>query len=349
MRLQRSSFSIPLKFFVCLAACALLFAGCSALSSDTKIGEGVVNTNTLKLRSSTAEVALDIAQLKKGDRLDILEQMEIRTPTRIVEWDKVRTKTADAKTGWVEARYIVGQSIITKTEQLYQNSKSVSSQGRGRLKVQTKLRVEPAGDVATYLSKGTVVEIIGKARTTFKPEKQQSGDDTDEDEEEPETKTVLWCEVRLPDTDVIRAGWVGAQQVDLDVPDDIVYLEGEGRRFTGWVVFDQTRDKKGNLHDNYIGLMKSLDTEGPIDFTRIWVLTYSPDDGRYFGSFIKDGFRGVLPITLSGSGSRREFSFNQLDGEGKTVKTDFELVRSDASHVRVTQLTTNVNTKRRGR
>ena len=57
--------------------------------------------------------------------------------------------------------------------------------------------------------------------------------------------------------------------------------KGTGRRFTGWVVFDQTKTKKGEPKDNYIALMKNLSTEGPIDFTRLWILIYSPAQGRY--------------------------------------------------------------------
>lgn len=327
-----------------VALASVLLAGCGLLSSDSKIDEGIVNAAKLKIRSSTALAALDLAEVKRGDRLEILEQAQVKTPTRTNEWYKVRTKTKDATEGWVEARYVINKSIVDKTLELYEKSKGIASQGTGRLKVQTKLRVEAGGDVITYLSRGMMVDIVGKARTTFKPEKQQDADES-EDSEEPETRTVLWYQIRLPESEVLRAGWVGAQQVQLDTPDEILYLEGDGRRFTGWVVFDQTRTKKGESKDNYIAMMKNLSTEGPIDFTRLWILIYSPAQGRYIsapidGSTVQDGLRGLLPVTVHPD--NRGFTIHELDENGNAVAAEYEAIRTDASHLRVRRLSPKI-------
>ena len=324
---------------VCMAAASALFAGCSFISGDAKIDEGIVIAPKLKIRSSTAMVALDIAEVKRGDKLEILEQAQVKTPTRTDEWYKVRLKDNDDVIGWVEARYIVNKPVVDKIEQLYESGKATPSQGKGRLKVQTKLRIEPGGDVVTNLSRGSLVEIVGKARTTIKPEKQQDADDTDETTEEPEARTVLWYQVRLPDSDVLRAGWVGAQQVQLDVPDEILHLEGDGRRFTGWVVFDQTKDRKGELKENYIGLMKSFSTEGPVDFTRIWVLIYSPAEGRYINGFLQDGLRGTLPVTLGTSSGGRGFTIHELDDNGNSVPAEYSLNRVSVTRVEIKRIT----------
>ncbi|HKF57197.1 MAG TPA: SH3 domain-containing protein [Blastocatellia bacterium] len=315
----------------------VVLTACSILSGDPKIGEGIVIAPKLKIRSTTAQVALDLAEVKRGDKLEILDHAEIKTPTQIDEWYKVRTKAADGVVGWVQARDMVNQAVVDKTEVLFQKSKELPAQGKGRLKVRTKLRVDPGGDVATFLSRNTQVEIVGKQRTTIKPEKQAS-EDTDEAAEEPEARTILWYEIRLPEAEILKAGWVGAQQVDLDVPEEIMYLEGEGRRFTGWVVFDQSHDKAGRIKNNYIGLMKSLGTEGPIDFTRLWVLSYSPAEGHYNGSYIEDGLKGVLPVTLETASGHKGFTIHELDDSGKVVPVEYQLLRIDANHVRVSRL-----------
>lgn len=317
-----------------IALAGLCLAGCGMLGGDQQIDEGVVIAPKLKIKSSTAMVALDLAELKRGDRLEILEQTEVKTPTRTDEWYKVRTKAKDPIIGWVEARYVINKAVVDKIDDLYEKSKQTPSQGIGRLKVQTKLRIEPGGDVATHLSRGTYVDIVGKARTIVKPEKQQTSEGNDEPAEEPEARTVLWYQIRLGDSDVLRAGWVGAQQVQLDVPDEILHLEGEGRRFTGWIVFDQTRTKKGEPRNTYIGLMKSLSTEGPIDFTRIWVLNYAPDEGRYIGSYIEDKLRGMLPVTISPRG----FTIHELDENDKPVPVQYEAIRRDPAHLVVHRL-----------
>jgi hypothetical protein len=326
-----------------VAIAALFIGGCSLLPSESKIDEGIVIAPTLKIRSSTALAALDIAEVKRGDRLDILDQAQVKTPTRTAEWYKVRTKTKDATEGWVESRFVINKSVVDKTTDLYEKSKAIISQGTGRLKVQTKLRAEPGGDVITYLSRGTMVDIVGKTRTIVKPEKQQEADDSD-DSDEPETRTVIWYQVRLPETEVLRAGWVGAQQVQLDTPDEILYLEGEGRRFTGWVVFDQTKTKKGEVKNNYVALMKNLAAEGPIDFTRLWVLIYAPDQGRYTGAYIEDGLHGVLPVAVHPD--HRGFTIHELDENGKSVAVEYEAIRTDASHLRVHRLSPKFSYKR---
>ena len=335
-----------------LVLSALLLSGCGLISGDPKIDEGVVIAPKLKIRSTTAPAALDLAEVKRGDRLDILEQAQFKTPTRTVEWYKVRTKDKSAVEGWVETRYVINKSVVDKMNALFEKSQALPSQGTGHLKVQTRLRQEADGDVVTYLSRGTPVEIVGKARTTYKPDKQTDDDNADDTDEDTETRTVLWYQVRLPESEVLRAGWIGAQQVQLDVPDEILHLEGEGRRFTGWVVLDQTKDKKGTLHNNYVGLMKSLSTEGPIDFTRVWVLYYSPDSGRYNGAFIKDGYRGVLPVTLGIGGGRKGFTIRTLDEAGKPVPVEFETSHDSSGRLSVRQLTAEPARKpgaRRGR
>jgi hypothetical protein len=336
-----------------LAALVILFScsvagGCSVLSGESQIDEGIVIAPRLKIRSSTAMVALDLAEVRRGDRLEILDQAEVKTPTRTEEWYKVRTKGKDSVTGWVEARAVINKAVASKIDELYESSKTIPSQGTGRLKVQTRLRIEPGGDVATLLSRGTSVEIVGKARTIFKPERQQSPEDTDVTTEEPEARTVLWYQVRLSDAEVLRAGWVGAQQVQLDVPDEILHLEGEGRRFTGWIVLDQTRDREGKMRNNYIGLMKSLSTEGPIDFTRIWLLDFSPTSRRYYGPYIEDGLRGLLPITLETSSGSKGFTFYELDENEKPVKVEYEAQRRDG-RLYIKRLSPKIQRKPRSR
>ncbi|MFY9611750.1 MAG: SH3 domain-containing protein, partial [Blastocatellia bacterium] len=93
--------------FIFVVALGCLAAGCKLLSGETKIDEGIVIAQKLTIRSTTAPAALPLAEVKRGDRLDILEQAEFKTPTRTNEWYRVRTKTRDATEGWVEARSVI--------------------------------------------------------------------------------------------------------------------------------------------------------------------------------------------------------------------------------------------------
>ena len=95
--MQKATTSIKRVTVCCAVALAsVLVAACGLLPSDSKIDEGIVNAPKLKIRSSTALAALDLAEVKRGDRLEILEQAQVKTPTRTNEWYQVRTKTKEA-------------------------------------------------------------------------------------------------------------------------------------------------------------------------------------------------------------------------------------------------------------
>src|ERR1043165_8340550 len=166
-----------------LVLSSLLLAGCGLISGDTKIDEGVVVAPKRKIRSTTAPAALDRAEGKRGDRLDILEQAQFKTPTRVVEWYKVRTKDKAAVEGWVETRYVINKAVVDKVNTLFEKSKELPSQGAGHLKVQTKLRLEAGGHVPPYLGRGPAVEVVGKARTTVKADKPADTDETDDSDD----------------------------------------------------------------------------------------------------------------------------------------------------------------------
>ena len=340
--LSRTKSLLPALLF--LVASSVIFSGCSVIG-DVKIDEGVVIVPKATLKSSTAKVSLTIKELKRGDRLDILDQAEVRTPTQIEEWYKVRASSG-GETGWLEARYVVNKGTVDKTNAVFEKTKDLPSQGQGKLKVRAKLRADAGGEVVTYLNKGLVVDIVGKARTTFKPEKSDNDSDSSDDND---AKTVLWYEVRLPESEVLRGGWVGAQQVDLDVPDEILHLEGDGRRFTGWVVYDQSRTRKGEVRNNYIGLMKSVDEEAPVDFTRLWFLNYSPESNRYVSGGVVDGLRGMLPVTLGTQQGGKGFTFYELDASGKPVPVSFAVNRSSADRVNINRQSPQVSKPPKGK
>ena len=88
---------------------------------------------------------------------------------------------------------------------------------------------------------------------------------------------------------------------------------------------------------------------GPIDFTRVWVLSYSADSGRYNGAFIKDGYRGVLPVTLGINGGRKGFTIRTLDEAGKPVPIEFETSRDSSGRLIVRQITTEPAARKGGK
>jgi len=60
-------------------ALALLLAGCSTFAS--RGSSGVVVSQIAQIRSSTAVVAADLQEVRRGDVLDIVDSLEVQDPT----------------------------------------------------------------------------------------------------------------------------------------------------------------------------------------------------------------------------------------------------------------------------
>jgi hypothetical protein len=84
--------------------------------------------------------------------------------------------------------------------------------------------------------------------------------------------------------------------------------------------------------------MKSLTSEQPVDFTRIWILIYDPGSGRYIGAYIEDSLRGMLPVTLGTSRGSKGFTIQELDENGKLVTVEYDAAREGASRLVVRRL-----------
>src|SRR6185503_12130403 len=94
------------------------------------------------------------------------------------------------------------------------------------------------------------------------------------------------------------------------------------------------------------GLMKSVTTEGPIDFTRLWFLNYSPDSGRYVNGGLDDGLRGVLPVTLGTAAGGKGFTIHELDENGKSVAISYDVIRSSPDKVNIKRLSPKTQIKK---
>src|SRR5205085_12028338 len=86
--------------FICFT-----FAGCSTYNNLTGI-VGMTDTCTViarraQIRSSFAVVAADLLEVKRGQTLEVLEEMEFEK----VLWYRVRASDEDQTEGWIEATH----------------------------------------------------------------------------------------------------------------------------------------------------------------------------------------------------------------------------------------------------
>ena len=355
-----ASTAAPPRALALVLTCLLLTAsGC--LFSNTEEGEkGIVRSEVAEVYSSTAMVALKVATLKRGDEVRILKEESVTGPTYTVDWINIRLNDDEGTNGWVEARHVVSEEVVARSKEIAGTSEELPAFAMGRLKVNQKLRLEPGRDarVATVLLRGTTFEVIGKELKSFTPEKsKKEGEDVAveepaaEPEEEEEQKTDTWYQVRLGDDSIIKGGWILAQSIGIEAPDEILHLEGDGRRFVAWQKIDSVSDAKLKQdRNNYVTMMRRGGLPDSVDFERIYFLLWDVDSHTYYAPYVESDLRGVFPVRQRQEGGRKIVVVHVLNSANQPVPVEFEVVQGDRGRRIVRRITPPVQGERlRGR
>jgi hypothetical protein len=363
-----SKFLLPL-----LLSAALCAAGCSAIASHNSTG--VVVARTAQVRSSTAVVAADLLEVRRGDTVDILDTVDIPDPndnTKKERWFRVRARDEDKIEGWIEARNIMPETVLEKANKLADDDKSTQPQATGQLHAGSNLRLTPDRstneNIMMRLDSGSSFEIIGWKRvplfkgaesnesdTAPKPGTATSGknknDQDDEANPEDQETTELWYKVRLsPSISPAPEGWIFGKQVELMVPSDIIYYR-TGREFVAWRRLDedttdesQTKTKdvaKDTRPGSWVILEKSNPKDEPHkldepDFDRIYVLGYEKHDQDHYTAYRSQDVEGYLPLRVEGKGANKTFTVRIKDNSGQMKDVTFTLNRDDHGVMRIT-------------
>ncbi len=125
----------------------LTASGCGVVNSAVEnvgglVGEnetGTVIANRAQIRSSYAVVAADLLEVKRGDKLDVLDEVDFEK----VHWYRVRANDDDKTEGWIEAQNMITSELLDKTKKLAEEDKDLLPQARGQLRAATNLRLTP--------------------------------------------------------------------------------------------------------------------------------------------------------------------------------------------------------------
>src|SRR3954454_23741922 len=107
-----------------LLAAASFAAGCTAIAGHTSTG--VVVSRSAQIRSSTAVVAADLLEVNRGDPVEILDTLDVPDPTdnsKKERWYRVRGQDKENTEGWIEARNIMPDDVLTKSRKLSDEDK----------------------------------------------------------------------------------------------------------------------------------------------------------------------------------------------------------------------------------
>lgn len=338
MKLSRLCGSVGLRV-IWLVATLMLAASCSKVPLLNE--SAYVVPEKLKLRSSTAQAARVIGELKSGDRVTISERGKSEDGT---PWAKV--SGPDSQSGWAEARYFVKEETVSQSRKMADEIREIQTQAVGKSKATLKLRLTPdrTGDdnVAATLPSGTVLEIVArdrKPRPASVDAKSESGQtqSANDSDAKTEVKYDNWLQVRLKDYAVLPAGWIYGGSVELDIPGEIVYFASTGRRITGWQKLGTANGEDNRSGDHYLVLeRKMFDADDRVDFDRVKVLAYDPSTRNYTTPFRED-ILGRFPIVLKMDGQQGTFRFNAIGKNDEKQTLEYAVEILSGGKIKVTK------------
>ena len=297
---------------------------------------GTVIAKKAQIRTSYAVVASDLLEVKRGDQLDILDQVEFEK----VVWYRVRARDEDQTEGWIEAQNLILGDQLDKSKKLAEEDREAQPQANGLLRAKSNLRLTPEqkpDNILFKLDNGSTFEIMSwkfvpKAQVDTEDDtKTASGGRTRNAEleaakeanegEKMEEKYDIWYKVRLdPSVSPAPAGWLFGRQVELQVPNDILFYQQNNKKFVTWQRIDaidtSLKDEaKTAKPSSWIILtrtneVKAINGEEP-DFDGVLLLGYDKYDQSHYRIYPLVGeVWGKLPLKVEGTSDNRSFTLN---------------------------------------
>jgi hypothetical protein len=351
---------------VMLPGCGLLDQAVSGVSSVVGLTDtATVIAKTAQIRTSYAVVAADLLEVKRGERLDVLDQVEFEK----VLWYRVRARDESKTEGWIEAQNVITSEVLERSRKLAEDFKDQSAQAAGQLRAASNLRLAPdmsAENILFKLANGSTFEImdwkfvpkqeVADVDDAAKGEQKQAKRTLNEEIEaakeagEPEKldeKYDIWYRVKLdPSVSPAPAGWLFGRQVELQVPSDLVFYQHNNKKFVTWQRLDTdltsrtVSTDKMSTPGNWVVLsrsnqVKAIDGVEP-EFDGILVLAFDKYDQSYYTVWRSSGdVWGRLPLKVEGQGDNKTFIIQLRHPEGRMDEKRF-VVFKDKSRVKVT-------------
>lgn len=367
---------MKIKVLILISIIAILFAqsGCSLLDTTVNGVSGVfglsdtatVIAKKAQIRTSYAVVAADLLEVKLGDRLDVIDQMEFEK----VLWYRVRAHDEANTEGWIEAQNVITGKVLEKSVGLAEEFRNLSPQAAGQLRAASNLRLASdmnPENVLFKLANGSTFEIMD---WKFVPKVQDAADVDDakkgeqkqvkktkneeieaakeaDEPEKIEEKYDIWYLVRLDKSvSPAPAGWLFGRQVELQVPSDIVFFQQNNKKFVTWQRFDTDAANKVNSGEKVTApgdwiilsrtnAVKAIDGVEP-DFDGILILAFDKYRQEYYTAWRTTGeVWGLLPLKLEGTGDSKSFTIQVRRPEGGMEEKRF-VITKDKVRVRIT-------------
>lgn len=354
---------------VLLIFAALAQVGCSLLDASLlgPTDTATVIAKTAQIRTSYAVVAADLLEVKRNDRLDVIDQVEFEK----VPWYRVRAHDDAQTEGWIEAQNVITSDTLAKSKKLAEEFQNRSAQAAGIIRSASNLRGAPdmsPENVFFKLANGSTFEIMawkfvpkqevpdvddapkGQQKTGKRSKNEEIEAAKEGEPEKIDDKYDIWYQVRLdPSISAAPAGWIFGRQVELQVPTDIVFFQANNRKFVVWQRLDADSANKVGIGDKSLtpgswvvlsrnNFSKPIDGVEP-DFDAIVVYAFDKYDQSYFAvwrSPLGMEVWGVLPLNVDGKGDNKTFTVTLRNPSTGQMDEKRFVVFKDKNRLKVT-------------
>jgi hypothetical protein len=351
---------------VCLlSGCGWLDSVVSGVSNAVGLSDtATVIAKTAQIRTSYAVVAGDLLEVKRGDRLDILDQTE----SEKVIWYRVRAHDEAQTEGWIEAQNVITSDVLDKSRKLAESFQNQPAQAAGQLRAASNLRISsemspesvlyklPSGSTFeimswSYVPKQEVADVDDESANQRRSSRSKNEDiEAAKGGREPDKlddKYDMWYLVRLdPSVSPAPAGWLFGRQVELQVPTDISFFQSNNRKFVSWQRLDAENVERGAVGRgttpgswvvlSRTNVSKPIDGVEP-DFDGIVVLAFDKYDQSYYSAFRTSGdVWGTLPMRVEGTGDNKSFVLKLRSPDGQMVEKRFAVIKDKGGRLRIT-------------
>ena len=330
------------------------FTGIVGLS-DT----ATVIAKTAQIRTSYAVVAADLLEVKRGEKLDVVDQVEFERTL----WYRVRARDETKTEGWIEAQHVITEETLEKSQKIAQQFGDLPPQAAGQIRAKSNLRLAP--DMSTenilfklengasfqimdwqYVPKQELPDVDDSSNSRRGGQNQEIAAAREAGEPEKlDEKYDIWYLVKLdPSVSPAPAGWLFGRQVELQIPSEIVFFQANNRKFVSWQRLDSdtaaVTTGRAATPGNWViltrsNVSKAIDGVEP-DFDGILVLAFDKYDQSYYTAWRTTGeVWGQLPLKVEGVGDNKTFSMQLRHSEGRMDEKRFVVFR-DKSRVRIT-------------
>jgi hypothetical protein len=256
---------------------------------------------------------------------EVIRKLPSETPVylmdRVSEWYRVRTR--DGREGYVERKMVGGQEIIAKTLELRRSIEGMPPQGEGVTKSRANFRLDPGREqeVIEIFPPGKRFEVYERVVTLRsqgnkptvtrgKPEGDATAVQEDElrgDENLDEVRKDVWYKVKMEDG---RVGYLYTHNMQLTPPEDIARAV-PFMRMVAWRSLNITDDPERGAQNNYLVAYAPIGKDAGSDYTRLYMMTWSPKLKRRVISF-QMKLSGVLPVANYQAENKPGFSVRYL-------------------------------------